>query len=231
MITFQSQEQCPESTVGKTCLGIDAGIESFVATSLGELIKAPRCLLEVQRQLKLLQRRLKHKVKGSNNWLKLQGKIARLHESVANTRRDWHFKLAHHLCGLADNIFVEDINFVSWSRGIVHKRSLESGIGQFINEILPYVSWKREGFYLKVDKNKTSQELPNCHQATGKKKLSQRLHNCQFCGHTENLDSASAKVIEYRRKIAVGQSVIQNAYGDVLTGVKQLTLFDLVNCH
>ncbi|MBE9204345.1 transposase [Synechocystis salina LEGE 06099] len=231
MIAFQSQEQCPEPTVGKTCLGIDAGIESFVATSLGELIKAPRFLLEVQRKLKLLQRRLKHKVKGSHNWLKLQGKIARLHESAANTRHDWHFKLAHHLCDLADNIFVEDINFISWSRGIVRKRSLESGIGQFINEILPYISWKRGCFYLKVDKNGTSQQCPNCYQATGKKKLSQRLHNCQFCGHTENRDTASAKVIEYRGKIAVGQSVIQNACGDVLTGVKQLTLFALVKCH
>jgi putative transposase len=228
MITFQSQEQCPEPVAGKTSLGIDAGIESFVATSLGKLIKAPRFLLKAQRKLKLLQRRLKHKTKGSSNWLRLQRKIARLHESVANTRRDWHFKLAHFLCDCADNIFVEDINFISWSRGIVRKRSLESGIGQFINEILPYVSWKRDRFYLKVNKNGTSQECPSCHRVTGKKKLSERLHSCQCCGHTENRDTASAKVIEYRGKIAVGQSVIQNACGDVLTGIKQLTLFDLV---
>jgi putative transposase len=92
-------------TVGKTCLGIEAGIESFVATSRGDLIKAPRFLLKVQSKLKLLQRRLKHQVKGSNNWLKLQEKIARLHEKVSNTRRDWHFKLAHYLCDIADNIF------------------------------------------------------------------------------------------------------------------------------
>ncbi|MEA5496485.1 hypothetical protein [Limnoraphis robusta] len=64
MISFQCPEQCPEPVVGRNSLGIDAGIESFVATSLGELIKAPRFLLEVQSQLKLLQRRLKHKVKG-----------------------------------------------------------------------------------------------------------------------------------------------------------------------
>jgi putative transposase len=228
MITFQSQEQCFEPVVGKISLGLDAGIESFVATSLGELVKAPRFLLNAQRKLKLLQRCLKHKNKGSNNWLKLQGKIARLHESVANTRRDWHFKLAHSLCDLTDNIFVEDINFNSWSRGIVRKRSLESGIGQFINEILPYVSWKRNKFYLKVNKNGTSQECPSCHLMTGKKKLSQRIHNCQFCGHIENRDTASAKVIEYRGNTAVGQPVSQNACGDVLTGIKQLTLFDLV---
>ncbi|WP_287527070.1 transposase [Okeania sp. SIO2C2] len=91
----------------------------------------------------MLQRRLKKKIRGSNNWLKLQNKIARLHEKIANTRRDWHFKLAHQLCDFTDNIFVEDMNFKSWSQGIVRKQSLDSGIGQFINEILPYVCWKR----------------------------------------------------------------------------------------
>ncbi|MCZ8027174.1 MAG: transposase, partial [Microcystis sp. LE19-10.1B] len=73
-VSFQSTELVPDMTVGKTCLGIDAGIESFVATSRGDLIKAPRFLLKVQSKLKLLQRRLKHQVKGSNNWLKLQDK-------------------------------------------------------------------------------------------------------------------------------------------------------------
>jgi putative transposase len=45
---------------------------------------------------------------------------------------------------------------------------------------------------------------------------------------SENRDTASAKVIEYRGKIAVGLPVSQNACGDVLAGIKQLTLFDLV---
>ncbi|MEB3191823.1 MAG: zinc ribbon domain-containing protein, partial [Snowella sp.] len=89
-------------------------------------------------------------------------------------------------------------------------------------------SWKRDRFYLKVNKNGTSQECPSCHRVTDTKKLSERLHSCQCCGHTENRDTASAKVIKYRGEIAVGQSVIQNACGDVLTGIKQLTLFDLV---
>jgi putative transposase len=134
----------------------------------------------------------------------------------------------HNLCNETDNIFVEDINFKSWSRGIVRKQSLDSGIGQFINEILPYTCWKRRKFYQKVDKNFTSQECANCHQKTGKKQLSERLHHCQFCGYQENRDIASAKVIKNRGLIAVGQPVIQNACGDGLTGVKQLNLFDLV---
>ncbi len=97
------------------------------------------------------------------------------------------------LCDFADNIFVEDINFVSWSRGIVRKQSLDSGVGSFINEILPFVAWKRRKYYLKVDKNGTSQECPNCGAITGKKELSERVHRCDSCGHIEPRDTASAK--------------------------------------
>ena len=227
MVSFQSDEVCTDAIVGKTSLGLDAGIESFVATSKEELIKAPTFLRSKLRELKLLQRRLKLKKKGSHNWLKLQTKIARLHEKISNTRRDWHFKLAHHLCDQSDNIFVEEINFNSWSRGIVSKQSNDSGIGQFINEILPYVCWRRHKYYLKVNKDNTSQECSNCGHHTGKKKLSQRTHNCQFCGYSKSRDVVSAEVIRNRGLIAVGQPVIQNACGDVLTGVHQ-KLMDLV---
>ena len=108
MVSFQSSESVPDNPISKTSLGIDAGIESFVPTSTGKLIKAPRFLLSQLRKLKLLQRRLKHKTKRSfqlsvisyqsSNWLKLQNRIARLHEKIANTRRDLHFKLSHQLC-------------------------------------------------------------------------------------------------------------------------------------
>jgi putative transposase len=179
------------------------------------------------RKLKLLQRRLKKKTKGSSNWLKLQNKIALFHERIANTRRDWLFKLAHYLCDQAHNIFVEDINFKSWSKGMFCKQSLDSGIGGFINQILPFVCWKRGKFYLKVDKNGTSQECSNCGQHTGKKQLSERIHHCQHCQHTESRDTNSAKIIRDRGRIAVGQTVTKNACGDVLSGVKQLILFDL----
>lgn len=228
VICFQSQEQIPDSILGKISLGLDAGIESFAATSQGELIKAPKFLRSNLRKLKLLQRRLKLKEKGSSNWLKLQKKIARLQEKIADTRKDWHFKLAHYLGAQADNIFIEDINFVSWSKGIVRKASLDFGMGQFFNQILPFVCWKKGKFFLKVNKNGTSQECSNCGCHTGKKQLSERVHQCQHCGYTAPRDVVSAEVIRNRGINAVGHTVLEMACGDGLAGVKQLNLFDLV---
>ncbi len=129
-----------------------------------------------------------------------------LHEKIANTRRDLHFKLAHQLCNLAENIFVEYINFNSGYRGIVRKQYLDSGIGQFINEILPYVCWKRGKYDAKVDQNYTSQECPKCGNIQ-KKKLSERNHNWSRCGDQINRDIAAAKVIRNRGLIAVGHTV------------------------
>ncbi len=45
MVSFQSSESLPDNPVGKKSLGIDAGIESFVATSTGKLFKSPKFLL------------------------------------------------------------------------------------------------------------------------------------------------------------------------------------------
>lgn len=226
MIVFQSSESVPDPTPGQISIGLDAGIESFIATPT-ELIKSPKFLRSKLRTLKLLQRRLKKKIKGSNNWLKLQRKIARFHEKVANTRRDWLFKLAHYICDQADNVFVEELNFKSWSKGLFCQQSLDSGIGGFINQILPFVCWKRGKFYLKVDKDFSSQECSNCGAFTGKKQLNERVHHCPECHHSESRDTNSAKILMQRGKNAVGHTVLQNACGDVLSGVIQLTLFDL----
>ena len=106
-------------------------------------------------------------------------------------------------------------------------QSLDSGIGGFINEVLPFVCWKRNKFYLKVNKDGTSQECSNCGQHTGKKELSERTHLCLYCLHTESRDTNSAKIIRDRGKIAVGHTVTKNACGDGLAGVVQLSLFNL----
>ena len=228
-IVFVSQENIPDIMPGKTSLGIDAGISSFIATSDGTLIQTPQFVQKAASKLRSLQRRLKHKIKGSNNWLKLQKLIAKLHFVVISRRTDWLFKLAHQLCDRANNIFVENIDFRTWQKGLFGKQINNSAIGKFINEILPFVCFKRGVYYSKVDKNYTSQICPECGANTGKKTLSQRVHRCK-CGAVLNRDIASAKVVQQRGKIAVGHTANKNACGGEVTGVVQLNLFDLVNC-
>ena len=197
--------------------GLDLGFDKFVATSDGEEIKRPRFLKTLQRKVELLQRRLKNKQKGSNNRHKLNQKIARLHQRITDTRKDWHFKLAHHLCDGVGMIFVEDINFVSWQRGILSKHSADAGFGQFVN-ILEWVCFRRVVYFAKVNKNGTSQTCPNCGAHTGKKTLDVRVHYCNECGYTTTRDVAASQEIRNRGITAVGQMVVENVCGLRATG-------------
>ncbi len=197
--------------------GLDLGFDFFVATSDGEEIKRPRFLKILQRKLKLLQRRLKNKQKGSNNRHALNQKIARLHQRISDTRKDWHFKLSHHLVKDAGMIFVEDINFVSWQRGILSSSSADAGFGQFVN-ILEWVCWKTDTYFAKVDKDGTSQICPNCGAHTGKKTLDVRIHHCHECQYTTTRDVAASQEVRNRGLSALGHSVLENVCGLVATG-------------
>jgi putative transposase len=191
-------------------LGIDIGLESYLATSDGKLIARPKFFNSLHCKLKLLQRRLKFKKLGSNNRKKLNTKIALLHQKISDTRKDFHFKTAHHLCKGAGAIFVEDIDFNSWAKGMFCKHTLDAGFGQFF-KILSSVAWKKDVYFAKVDKNYTSQICPNCGTHTGKKTLDIRVHNCPECGYTTHRDVAAAQVIRNRGVSAVGQTVLEIA--------------------
>ncbi|MGB3204292.1 MAG: transposase [Crinalium sp.] len=216
-LCFEADIDVPTPSPHGNPLGIDIGLDYFVATSNNELIKRPRFFNQLHRKLRLLQRRLKNKQLGSNNRHKLNQKIARIHQTISDIRKNFHYKLAHHLCDGNGMIFVEDIDFNSWSRNMLCKHNLDAGFGQFF-QILSYVCWKRDVYFAKVDKNHTSQICPNCGVHTGKKQLSERLHHCPECDFRCNRDFAASLVILSRGLNAVGQPVLKNACGDGLSG-------------
>jgi putative transposase len=204
-------------------LGLDVGIQSMLASSDSLIIPRPRFLDKALRKIKLLQRKLRNKNKGSNKWQKLNHRIALIREFVSNRRKDYHFKLAHSLTKDVGMIFVEDIDFKSWSRGLFCKQSLDMGLGQFF-EILEYVCSQTDTFFAKVDKNFTSQICPACGTHTGKKELSERLHFCPECKYQQNRDIAASEVVRNRGleslNTAVGAPVVKQPSNGGLTGAK-----------
>ncbi len=211
MLSLQLNVDVPDVPFHGYPIGIDVGLDSFSATSEGQLIARPKFFNILHRKLKLLQRRLKFKKIRSNNRKKLNAKIARLHQRISDTRKDFHFKIANHLCQNAGAIFVEDIDLRIWSKGMYAAHTLDAGFGQFFT-ILQYVAWKNGVYFAKVNKDYTSQICPNCGTHTGKKTLDVRVHSCLECGYTTNRDVAAAQVIRDRGVTAVGQTVVENAY-------------------
>ncbi|NEO56812.1 MAG: transposase [Okeania sp. SIO3B5] len=226
IVSLQSPVSVPDTPASGHPLGIDIGLDKFLATSDGELIERPKFLSQLQSKLKLLQRRLKLKSKASANRYKLNQKIARLHQKISDTRKDFHFKLAHNLCDKAGMIFVEDLDLRTWAKGMLSKHTLDAGFGQFF-KILAWVCRKRGVYFGKVDYRYTSQICPNCGAHTGKKDLSERIHKCPECHYEINRDVAAAKVICHRGVTAVGQIVEQIDCVGVLSGTGN----SLDKCH
>ena len=204
MIVFQSDVDVPDVSPHGEPLGVDVGIESYLATSAGELVKNPRFFVNGQRKLKSLQRQLKRRKKGSSRWLKLQKKMARHHEYLANARKDFQFKLAHRLCDQAGMVFVEKLNLKGLAKGMLAKHCLDAAWGSYLS-IQEWVCWKRGVYFAAVEASGTSQECPAC-SAVVKKDLSVRVHQCPECGYTTNRDVAAAQVVRNRGLAAVGHT-------------------------
>jgi putative transposase len=202
-------------------VGVDIGLEKFLATSDGVLVKPPKFFKSLQSELKLLQRRLSRKQRRSKNYEKARIKVARLHHKIDNTRKDFHYKQAHSLCDAGDMVFMEDLDYRTSAKGMFGKHMLDAAFGQF-RTIVKYVSWKRGKFFGEVDARGTSQECPECGGEV-KKDLSVRFHNCPHCGYKTDRDIASGQVIRGRgiKLIStVGQTGIESACADELPGVE-----------
>jgi putative transposase len=225
-LILQADVSAPDVMPHGEPIGIDLGLEKFLAVSTGELVERPRFFVDLQSKLRWLQRKLRNKKKGSANYRKIQARIRRLHERIHNIRREFHFLTAHSLCDIAGMIFAEDLNLKMTSRGMLAKHCLDAAWGSFL-EILKWVSWKRGVYFAKVDPNGTSQTCPQCGAHTGKKDLSERVHHCSECGYTTDRDVAAAQVVMQRGLVFVadGQSAILPVEEGCLgTPMKQETL-------
>jgi len=201
-------------------IGIHVGLDKFLTTSEGTIVKPPKFFKTLQSKLKLLQRRLSRKTKRSKNYEKARIKVARLHHYIDNTRKDFHFKQAHALCDTGDMVFMEDLDYRITAKGFLGKQMLDGGFGQF-RTITQYVCWKRGKFFAVVDARGTSQECPEC-KGEVKKDLSIRVHECPHCGYKTDRDVASGQVIRNRGIESIstdGLSGMETACADDLPGI------------
>jgi putative transposase len=218
-ISLQCDVSVPDPTPHGHAIGVDIGLEKFLATSDGVLIKPPKFFKELQSRLKVLQRRLSRKKKRSKNYEKQRIMVARLHHQIDNTRKDFHYKQAHALCDAGDMVFMEDLDYRTSAKGMFGKHMLDAGFGQF-RTIVKYVCWKRGKFFAEVDARGTSQECPECGGEV-KKDLSVRVHNCPDCGYQTDRDVAAGQNIRNRgiKLIStVGQTGMETACAVELPG-------------
>ncbi|MEN9252815.1 MAG: transposase, partial [Thermostichales cyanobacterium BF3_bins_165] len=103
-ITFSLEDKAvPEAALPEVIpteansLGVDAGLEYFVACSDGTTKTPPKFYRHAEKRLAKLQAKRELRPKGSKARRKLNAKIAKLHQRIARQRRQWHFETAGEL--------------------------------------------------------------------------------------------------------------------------------------
>ena len=90
-------------------IGMDLGLKEFAICSNGDRFDNPKNLRKSEKRLAKLQKELSRKQKGSNNRNKARLKVAKLHDKIANQRKDFLHKLSTKLIRENQSIAIEDL--------------------------------------------------------------------------------------------------------------------------
>lgn len=162
-----------EPKIPEAFIGLDYDLESLYVDSNGEIPKDPtnpKYYQKYEKRLALEQQRLSRKEKGSNNYEKQRVKVARLHEKIANKRRDYLHKLSYRLSTTYDCVVIPDIN-MQVSSGIdgMGKDITDNGWGIF-TECLDYKLKDRGKYLVKVSDEEAKTKRKKASKRERKKK-------------------------------------------------------------
>lgn len=175
-------------------VGIDLGIKDLLITSDGKKYDNIRTTKKHEKKLAKEQRKLSHKAKGSSNWNKQRIKVARIHEKICNTRKDYLHKISHELVDENQVIVSEDLAV----KNMVQNHNLAKAISDCgwyeLTRQLGYKSDWNNRQYIKIGRfTKSSQPCNVCgYVNTDTKDLSVREWTCPVCGTKHDRDINAA---------------------------------------
>lgn len=180
-------------------IGLDVGISHFCIDSNGNFIANPRHFKKYERQLRIENRSLARKKKGSNRWKKQAKKLAVLHHKIGNVRKDFLHKESTRIAKSYATVYLEDLNIKNMSKNkSLSKHILDCGWGMF-RMMLEYKT-----NVIRINPKHTSQTCFECGTVDSKSRISQSEFCCTSCGHISNADVNAAQNI-LRKGIAIGR--------------------------
>jgi putative transposase len=206
-----------------TTIGIDLGIKDFAILATGEKIENPKTLTRYENKLAKAQRIVGRRIKGGKNREKAKFKVAKIHEKIANTRKDFLHKLSHKLTheNQVKSIVIEDLNV----KGMMKNRKLAKSISDCSwSEFVRQLEYKSEWYgvnLIKIGRFEPSSKLcSNCGTINQELTLKDREWTCKNCNTEHDRDINAAKNIKSiglnkipteRRKSTLGESRCNNA--------------------
>jgi putative transposase len=204
----------------KSVIGCDLGITKLLHLSDRYQVENPKFSTnkKAKRTLKIRQRRVSKKVKGSKNSKKAATKVGMFHKKIADKRNAYQWNVANKIVSRkVDAIALENLNVSGMIRrcqvkadektgrflknGQSAKRALNRSIsdaswGELILKI-EYLAVKQGKIVIKVPAKYSSQECRKCGHTDKANRVGEKFI-CTNCGYHEHADIGAAKTIRDR---------------------------------
>jgi putative transposase len=180
----------------ETAIGLDLGLKHLVALSDGRKINNPRFLQNSLKKLRIAQRSLARKKKGSKRREAQKLKVAKLHEKIANQRKDFLHKLSTEITNQYDAIAIESLNV----QGMIKNHNLAKSISDaswssFVTMLKYKADWYGKNI-LQIGRFEPSSKTCSCGVVNHDLKLHQREWVCESCGLVHDRDILAANNIK-----------------------------------
>jgi putative transposase len=174
-------------------LGIDLGIKDLIIDSNGNKESNIKTTAKYARNLKLKNRQLSNKQKGSNNWHKQKKKVSQCHDKIANVRKNYLHNISTKLVNENQVLAIEDLCV----KNMVKNKKLSKAISDASwGELVRQLEYKAQWYgtvLIKINRYyASSKKCSACETINHKLTLKDRFWTCQSCGTTHDRDINAA---------------------------------------
>ena len=174
-------------------LGLDFSMPELYVDSNGMSPAYPRYYRQAQSKLAKEQRKMSRRKKGGKNYIKQKLKVARIHEHIANQRKDFLHKQSRQIANAYDAVAIENLDMKDMTQALHFGKSVsDNGWGMF-TRMLEYKLTDSGKAFVKIDKwFPSSKTCSKCGCINETLKLGDRIWTCDGCGVTHNRDTNAA---------------------------------------
>jgi putative transposase len=217
------QPEIPDAGRTGRSIGIDRGVATTLATSDKQMFRAPKIRKREQVKLARLEREKARRRQGSARRKAVVQRIAAVHETVGDRRRDWVEKVTTRIAANYAFVAVERLSIPNMVRRPQPKADPEI-LGHYLPNGAAAKAGLNKGIYancwgmfarrlgqkmqacgttlVEVPARYSSQECRKCGHTAKENRESQAVFRCVACGHGDHADHNAAEIVLARARPA-----------------------------